>query len=114
MDRNTITGFLLIFGVMLLWTQLSAPTEEQIAEQRLQDSLAQVVTTPGAIPAAAAQTPTTYVPDTSAQGVALANSTFGAFAPSGSTTLIRLRRMFNTSSKMRLPIGKSSMKIQIM
>ena len=85
MDRNTITGFLLIFGVMLLWTQLSAPTEEQIAEQRLQDSLAQVVTTPGAIPAAAAQTPTTYVPDTSAQGVALANSTFGAFAPRATT-----------------------------
>ncbi len=83
MDRNTIVGFLLIFGVMLLWTQLSAPTAEQIAEQRYQDSIANVVTTPGAV--AAAPTPATYVPDTSAQGVALANSTFGAFAPSANT-----------------------------
>jgi YidC/Oxa1 family membrane protein insertase len=83
MDRNTIVGFLLIFGVMLLWTQLSAPSAEQIAEQRYQDSIANVVTTPGAV--AAAPTPATYVPDTSAQGVALANSTYGAFAPRAST-----------------------------
>lgn len=83
MDRNTIVGFLLIFGVMLLWTQLSAPTAEQIAEQRLQDSLAQVATTPASLQAAA--TPATYVPDTSSQGVALANSTYGAFAPRPTT-----------------------------
>ncbi|MFK8058274.1 MAG: membrane protein insertase YidC [Saprospiraceae bacterium] len=83
MDRNTIVGFLLIFGVMLLWTQLSAPSAEQIAEQQLQDSLAQVAITPEAIQAAA--TPATYVPDTSAQGVAIANSTFGAFAPRPTT-----------------------------
>ena len=41
MDRNTITGFLLIFAVLLLWTQLTGPTQGEVVEQqRIQDSIA--------------------------------------------------------------------------
>lgn len=43
MDRNTIIGFVLIFLIFLAWQQFLSPSQEQIeAEQRLQDSLAQV------------------------------------------------------------------------
>ncbi len=41
MDRNTIIGLLLIFGLLLLWQYISQPSAEQLAEQqRLQDSIA--------------------------------------------------------------------------
>ncbi len=41
MDRNTITGIILIFLLFYLWARLNAPSEEQLAEmQRVQDSIA--------------------------------------------------------------------------
>lgn len=41
MDRNTVIGLLLIFGLFYLWAQINAPTEEeQLAMQRKQDSIA--------------------------------------------------------------------------
>lgn len=40
MDRNTIIGFLLIFGLILAWQQFMQPSPEELAaEQQLQDSL---------------------------------------------------------------------------
>ena len=44
MDKNTITGFILIFGILLVWNMMMAPeAKKQIEEkQRLQDSIAQV------------------------------------------------------------------------
>jgi len=43
MDRNTVIGIILIFGLFYLWAQINAPTEEELAEaQRLQDSIAMV------------------------------------------------------------------------
>ena len=40
MDRNTVIGIILIFGLFYLWAQINAPTQEELAEQqRLQDSI---------------------------------------------------------------------------
>jgi len=41
MDRNTIIGLLLIFGLLLVWQYLTQPSSEEMAEQqRMQDSIA--------------------------------------------------------------------------
>lgn len=43
MDRNTVIGLTLIFILFIVWQQLIGPTPEEMeAQQRLQDSLAQV------------------------------------------------------------------------
>ena len=43
MDKNTITGFLLIAVVMIVFTLTQQPSEEQLRERkRLQDSIQQV------------------------------------------------------------------------
>lgn len=43
MDRNTIIGFLLIFGIIIAWQQFMQPSKKELAEQkRIQDSLALV------------------------------------------------------------------------
>ncbi|MEO1258047.1 MAG: membrane protein insertase YidC [Bacteroidota bacterium] len=44
MDKNTITGFILIFGILLVWNMMMAPeAQKQLEEkQRIQDSIAQV------------------------------------------------------------------------
>ncbi|MEZ4955686.1 MAG: membrane protein insertase YidC [Saprospiraceae bacterium] len=44
MDKNTITGFILIFGILLVWNMMMAPDAKKKMEeqQRLQDSIAQV------------------------------------------------------------------------
>ena len=43
MDRNTITGFLLIGAIIVIFTIINRPTKEQIAEQqRLRDSIQMV------------------------------------------------------------------------
>ena len=42
MDRNTIIGIVLIFLLFYVWARMNAPTEDQLAEMRTQDSLAQV------------------------------------------------------------------------
>lgn len=40
MDKNTITGIVLIFLIFVLWQYMTAPTAEQMAEQqRIQDSI---------------------------------------------------------------------------
>ena len=40
MDRNTVIGIILIFGLFYLWAQINAPTQEELAERkRLQDSI---------------------------------------------------------------------------
>ncbi|MCB0641143.1 MAG: membrane protein insertase YidC [Phaeodactylibacter sp.] len=42
MDRNTIVGFVLIFGILIAWQQFMKPSAEELAEQeRIQDSLLQ-------------------------------------------------------------------------
>ncbi len=89
MDRNTITGFLLIFAVLILWTQLTGPTQGDLVEQqRVQDSLQQVSAQPdlqgreGPAPALT----DTYTPDTSRAGRALQNAEYGVFAPAATTT----------------------------
>jgi YidC/Oxa1 family membrane protein insertase len=40
MDRNTILGILLLFGLFYVYVVINAPTEEEIAAQRAQDSIA--------------------------------------------------------------------------
>ena len=41
MDKNTIIGFVLIFGIIVGFSWFNRPTEEQIAEQkRYRDSVA--------------------------------------------------------------------------
>jgi len=43
MDRNTIIGIVLIFGLFYLWAQINAPSQEELAERkRMQDSIAMV------------------------------------------------------------------------
>ncbi len=42
-DKNTIIGFLLIFGLLMLWQFVNTPSQEQIARQKqIQDSIQQV------------------------------------------------------------------------
>jgi YidC/Oxa1 family membrane protein insertase len=40
LDRNQITGIILLFGIFMLWTTLNAPTEEEMRQKRAQDTLA--------------------------------------------------------------------------
>ena len=42
MDKNTVIGFILIFLVVIGFSYLNRPSKEQIAQQRVQDSLAMV------------------------------------------------------------------------
>ena len=80
MDRNTVIGFLLIFGLLLVWTQLTGPTQEEVVEQqRIQDSLARAE--PGPSIQGQDASPRPSIADTSAQGRAVANAQFGVFAP---------------------------------
>ena len=46
MDRNTLTGLLLIVLVYGIYMWVTAPTPEQIAQKQLQDSLARVASNP--------------------------------------------------------------------
>ena len=42
MDKNTITGFVLIAILLIGFSWYSQPSEEELAQQRLQDSIAHV------------------------------------------------------------------------
>ena len=42
MDKNTITGFVLIAAILILFSWWNKPSEEQLAQQRLQDSIENV------------------------------------------------------------------------
>ena len=82
MDRNTVIGFLLIFGLLIVWQQLVGPDQAEVLEaQRVQDSLA--AASPG--PDIQGQTNATSLPayaaDTSAAGRAASTGRFGVFAP---------------------------------
>ncbi len=40
MDRNTVIGIILIFGLLFVWAQLNQPTQEELEEQqRIKDSI---------------------------------------------------------------------------
>lgn len=94
MDKNTLIGLTLIFGLLLGWQQFMAPTEEQLAEaQRQQDSIALLeqqenleVDTPATIVNEVVElaTDTTLSAQAldSLQNVQLAG-VFGQFAPAG-------------------------------
>ncbi len=88
MDKNTITGFILIFGILMVWNMTMAPdAQEKIEEeQRIQDSIAliqqqvpekQVVTTP-----VTAETTTESDSQDSAKQDVLLELQYGAFAAS--------------------------------
>ncbi len=50
MDKNSIIGLLLIFGILMVWQQMTAPSEAQLKEQqRLQDSIAMVEARPDSV-----------------------------------------------------------------
>ena len=83
MDRNTVTGFLLIFAVLILWTQLTGPSQAEIVEQqRVQDSIAQA--TPG-LDLQGREGPAPSAFDPAAVTPAANTAQFGAFAPSATT-----------------------------
>ena len=42
MDKNTITGFILIALVLIVFSWWTRPSEEQMRQQQVQDSIAQV------------------------------------------------------------------------
>ena len=91
MDRNSITGFILIFLILMVWQYTTAPTPEEIAEQRTRDSLAKIeqlveednkiVTTGSDI---TDNQPVTQLSDSAK--IAQASSTFGIFAPASAGT----------------------------
>lgn len=87
MDKNTVTGFILIFILVLVYGQLTKPTEEQLAEMRLQDSLAQVQEETGTIAeenstAAAPSSPSIALSENDSLRQVQLAGTFGAFASS--------------------------------
>ena len=45
MDKNTVTGFILIALVLIVFSWWTRPSEEQMRQQQIQDSIAQVAKT---------------------------------------------------------------------
>ena len=85
MDRNTITGFLLIFGVLILWQYLTGPTQGEIVEQqRIQDSIAQAQVEPDL---QGREGPVELDFDTTAASLARTTAEFGVFAPERGVTV---------------------------
>lgn len=91
MDKNSIVGLLLIFGLFFFWAKINAPSEAELAEQqRIQDSIKQaqhiadslelLPETTAAIETSIEETSPTVVPD-SVRNIQLA-ATYGTFAPS--------------------------------
>lgn len=88
MDKNKLIGFLLIFAIMMLWIQVTAPTEGEIAEQeRVRDSIemAEGRKVDNAAQPAATNTIQNNMPLDSA-ALAQRAGQFGVFAPSISGT----------------------------
>ena len=82
MDRNTVIGFLLIFGLLLVWQQLVGPSQGEVLEaQRVQDSIAAATPGPDIQGQDATAAAATYAPDTSAAGQSAASGRYGVFAP---------------------------------
>ncbi|HAC74142.1 MAG TPA: membrane protein insertase YidC, partial [Porphyromonadaceae bacterium] len=98
MDKNTIIGFLLIGAIVIAFTFLNRPSQEQIAEQqRLRDSIQQVETQKAALEAERLATDDprqtseikqqSRVTDFFATGTPAVNDSIGA--PTDSTTEIK-------------------------
>jgi len=58
MDRNTITGFILIFMILMVWQYTIAPTPAEIAQKRTRDSLERVRIVADSLAQIAPTTPT--------------------------------------------------------
>ncbi|MFK8104338.1 MAG: membrane protein insertase YidC [Saprospiraceae bacterium] len=91
MDKNSIIGLILIGALFLFWIQINAPTPEEIAERRIQDSISNLAAEMPLETKETAQdanltetTPLTTLPDSLKQ-VQLAGS-FGAFSASAAGT----------------------------
>lgn len=93
MERNHIIGFVLIFGLLLVWTFVNSPSKEQVEAMKLrQDSLNRVEILKDSITTAAVQAEqTTATPDSLAL-----QSQFGSFATaaSGSEQSVRLENEY--------------------
>ena len=95
MERNHIIGFVLIFGLLLVWTFVNGPSkEEQAAMQQRQDSLNRVEILKDSITKESIETEQAAVPLDSA---ALANQ-YGSFATAvvGTGETVRLDNEFFT------------------
>ena len=86
MDRNTITGFILIFLILMVWQYTSAPTPAEIAQKRTRDSLERVRIVADSLAQIAPTAPTTTenevvenLPDS--VKIAQASGKFGIFGP---------------------------------
>ncbi len=94
MERNHIIGFVLIFGLLLVWTFVNSPSkEEALAMQQRQDSLNRVEILKDSItPAAPAEIP---VEDPVIDSASLAN-TYGTFATAatGEGETVRLENQY--------------------
>lgn len=87
MDKNTIIGFGLIFVILLGFSWLNKPSEEQIvAQQRMRDSIAQVENRQQQLVAKAStiEDVASLLPDSIANDSTHLVTTFGEFAPAGS------------------------------
>ncbi|MFK7936314.1 MAG: membrane protein insertase YidC, partial [Saprospiraceae bacterium] len=85
MDKNSITGMLLIFALFIIWQQLTGPSAEQIAEeQRVRDSIAQIVETDAATMTTESSATTAQaeqiINETDSAKMLRLNSSYGAFA----------------------------------
>ncbi len=100
MDRNTITGFILIALLLMLWSYLNSPSDEEIQRQRaLQDSvrleMEQSLPSPAATEVEPVVSDTLTTEETAISDslrLLLSQAEFGPFAPaaSGKEEVIRL------------------------
>lgn len=82
MDRNTVIGFLLIFGLLIVWQQLVGPNQAEVLEQqRVQDSIAAAQPGPDIQGQDTTATLPIYAPDTSVAARSAAAGRYGVFAP---------------------------------
>ncbi|MEL7020711.1 MAG: membrane protein insertase YidC, partial [Bacteroidota bacterium] len=91
MDKNSITGMLLIFALFIVWQQLTGPSAEQVAEQqRVRDSIAlveqQTAATTTTTTDAAAPASTTVINETDSAKMVRLSSDYGLFAAAAAGT----------------------------
>lgn len=88
MDRNSITGFILIFLILMVWQYVTAPTDAELeAQQMTRDSLARVEFVADSLATIKKNQPETAIVDTAlpqvsdSARVAQAAGKYGVFAP---------------------------------
>lgn len=88
MDRNSITGFILIFLILMVWQYVTAPTDAELqAQQMTRDSLARVEFVADSLAAIKKNQPETAIVDTTlpqisdSVKIAQAAGKYGVFAP---------------------------------